>query len=286
MEKEVQQIIDLNGEKIWRVTTLNERWYSREVQDRKTKLPFYHYYPSSTWIASYYPKGIGFMKWLSSKGWDEAQALKEAAGNRGTRVHRATELLDQGEELRFDTPFPDDEGGKVPLTSDEWEAVMAYTKWWEENKPESLAIEATIFNEAENYAGTLDRIMRIKGQIYVVDVKTSQDVWPSHILQLSSYSHADIDYQKLEITDEEWKNRKLAILQLGYRRNQKRYKFTEVDDQFDLFLAAKQIWAYENKSARPAQRDFPVSLSLLPFIKKQRKEEKEIAKKVGKKVSK
>ena len=81
------------------------------------------------------------------------------------------------------------------------------------------------------YAGTLDEMdatpSSVPGirQIWIVDKKTSKSVSHGHGMQLSSYSHADIDYKTLGITDEEWKNRKLAVLQLGYPYNKDKYKF-------------------------------------------------------------
>ena len=40
------------------------------------------------------------------------------------------------------------------------------------------------------------------------------------------------------------------------------YKFTEVEDQFPLFLAAKQIWAKETKGQVPHQKDYPLKITL------------------------
>ena len=58
-----KEIIDIdNKKKIIRITTLNERWYAKSVGEKKTGLPTYKFYPSSTWVAGYYPKGIGFYK--------------------------------------------------------------------------------------------------------------------------------------------------------------------------------------------------------------------------------
>ena len=93
MEKIIKVVDKKSG--IVQVTTVDERWYARPSQDPVTKLPTYQYVPSVTWICDYYPKGIAFWKWLANKGWDEAQAIKEAAGDRGTKVHQAiVDLLD------------------------------------------------------------------------------------------------------------------------------------------------------------------------------------------------
>ena len=56
MKKEIKVIDKKKG--IVQITTLSERWYSRQVIDTKTGLPIFEYLPSSSYIAGYYPKGI------------------------------------------------------------------------------------------------------------------------------------------------------------------------------------------------------------------------------------
>ena len=50
---------------IVQITTSDSRWYLVQKKDEPER-----YIPSVTWICSYYPTGIGFMKWLAEKGWD------------------------------------------------------------------------------------------------------------------------------------------------------------------------------------------------------------------------
>ena len=54
-----------------------------------------------------------------------------------------------------------------------------------------------------------------------------------------------------------------AILQLGYSANKMGYKFTEIEDAFELFQVAQKIWQNEIKTNTPGftQRDFPIILS-------------------------
>src|SRR5712671_4077560 len=44
-------------------------------------------------------------------------------------------------------------------------------------------------------------------------------------------------------------------------RNKAGYKFTEVDNQFHLFMAARQIWAKESEGQQPKKREYPIVLS-------------------------
>lgn len=264
MKKEIRIIDKEKG--IIQITTLDERFYAKPLEDEITGLPIYKYYPSSSWISGYYPKGIAFYKWLADKGWDEAEALKVSAGERGSKVHQATELLESlkdGEEMKMNIKLKNSTTEEMEEVSvDEWQAIISYSKWFNETKPEALAVELTVFNEKHEYAGTIDRIFRINGQIWVVDIKTSKTIWEEQVLQLSSYSNADVDYEALKITADEWKNRKNAILQIGYRLNKNGYKFTEQEDKFDLFLTARKIWANENSESKPKQIELPLAIKL------------------------
>jgi len=259
MHKEIKIINKEKG--ILRITCLDERWYSKAGENPETKLPEYQFFPSSTWIASHYPKGIAFYKWLADKGWNDAEAIKNAAGNKGSKVHQAIELLEKVGELPIETVFANsDTGVGEQLATGELDCIFTFTTWHDETKPELIANEMTVFGS--NYAGTLDRIYRINGQIYVVDLKTSQQIWEEYKLQVSSYNHASIDYELLGLNEEEWNSRKMAILQVGYRLNKAGWKFTEIEDKFYLFKMAYAIWENENPNTKPKQRDYPLTLKI------------------------
>lgn len=270
MLKEIKDIDKKAG--VMRVTTLNERFYIKPAKNPKTGLPQYQFYPSSTWIAGYYPKGIGFYKWLANKGWDEAEAIKVAAGGKGSKVHWACETIDKGLPIdivkdKFLNPNTDQ---LEELTIEEVDCVKSFVDFLNDYKPELVANEITIFGDG--YAGTGDKIYRIRKQIWIVDLKTGKSIWEEQKLQLSSYKHAKefvfngelVDYKKLGITDKEWSDRKQAILQLGYNgyrtEGKARYKFTEIEDKYELFIVAMQIWKNENPKSRPKEIFYPLIL--------------------------
>ena len=234
-----EEIIIDKEKQIVRVTTQDERFY-RKIVDGKTV-----WIPSVTWIAGYLPKGTAFYKWLAQHGWDESQALMEEAGERGTKIHRAIEMLLLGKTINFDTVVDDRD-----LTADEWEAVMSFVAWFSTANIEISNTEYTVFHPEDKYAGTIDLICNINGYPYIIDFKSSQDIWPSHKIQLSAYRHALGNKHKI------------AILQVGYRRNKAKYKFTEIDPCYDLFNAAYTIWQSENDGVQPSQKDYPLSLTL------------------------
>ena len=239
----MKKIIKEITKDIVQITCCDERWYV--VGDK--------YFPSVTWIASYYPKGVAFHKWLASKGWDEAEAIKIAAGSKGSKVHRAVEDLINGIPVKMDSCYVNPKTEKEEeLSLEEYEAIMSFVEWHRKYSPLVLGTELTVLNSDYNYAGTIDLICEMDGKVWLIDYKTGQDVWPEHELQISAYKHAYL----LSKIDE------LGILQLGYRRNKKGYKLTEVQDKFELFLAAQKIWWNENEKVEPKKKDYPMILTL------------------------
>lgn len=224
---------------IVQITTTDERWYEKDGQ----------FVPSVTWISSHYPKGIGFWKWLADKGWDESQALKNAAGNKGSKVHAAIAKLIRGEAVKIDDKFNGSDGQPEELTTAEYEAIMSFVDWFNATRPKILASEYVVWNSEYNFAGTVDLKCEIDGEVWIIDLKTSSDIWPEYELQVSAYARTDGATKR-------------GILQIGYKRNKNKYKFTEVEDKFDLFLAARAIWQNESASQQPAQREYPTSLTL------------------------
>jgi hypothetical protein len=248
MKKEIRTVDQEKG--IAQITTFDERWYTRPVNDPVTGLPSYQFVPSVTWIAGHYPKGVAFYKWLAEKGWDEAEAIKHAAADKGSKIHQAIKDLVDGKTIAMDARYPGSSGALEELTVEEYEAIMSFADWFSDTKPEVLTSEYVVFSDEFGYAGTVDLKCRIEGKTYIVDFKSGQHIWPEYELQLSAYKHAEAGIDAL------------AVLQVGYKRNKKSFKFTEIEDKFPLFLAAKQIWANECAGQTPSQKDYPLSISL------------------------
>ena len=76
-------------------------------------------------------------------------------------------------------------------TEEEAPFVEAFMKFLKKHKPTVIEAEATVFSHEYGYAGTMDAMMEINGDVYVVDTKTGKGVWPEAALQLAAYRHAD-----------------------------------------------------------------------------------------------
>lgn len=272
MKKEIREADVERG--IIQVTIADERWYLKSKLNDLTGIPEYEGVPSVTWITQSYPKGIAYFKWLADKGWDESESIKTAAGEKGSKVHLAIEAVLRGEEVRIDSKFLNKNTGQLEeVTLEESDCILSFVSWKnmmeQQYVIDTISSERTIFSTKYGYAGTIDWIVRLTGietkvvTYWIVDFKTSQQVWPSHELQLAAYKHSMVE---MENVPDELKNvppneLNLAVLQVGYRRSKQGYKWNVVDDKFHLFLAARTIWENDHGGEQPNKKDYPVVLS-------------------------
>ncbi|MDN5859951.1 MAG: hypothetical protein L0H84_15155 [Pseudonocardia sp.] len=134
-------------------------------------------------------------------------ADRDAAANKGTRVHQLAEQLVAGKQVKV----PDDLAGHV-------ESYVAFLDQWE---PEPLLIEAVVMSHQHGYAGTLDLAAHFDAQLLldcgiaaddellaevlrslagddeqalaILDVKTSRSgIFGETALQLAGYRFADV----------------------------------------------------------------------------------------------
>lgn len=209
-------------------------------------------YPSVTSILQYYPKSEGFWRWKFTN--PDSKKLFEDAGEYGTNVHKTIEktfrkYLNLSEYL--------------DLSENERKSVDLFTQWitnlQDTHKVEIIDVEKMVINKEEGYAGTIDLIVKIDGQLWIVDIKTSKSTWITQELQLSAYKHAleSINKEPIDLMFDKENprpyfthkkehdiNYKLALLHINH--NLDNYEFKEVEDKFELFLAVFKIFKYEN----------------------------------------
>lgn len=87
------------------------------------------------------------------------------------------------------------EGNTLPIELQDYceEVVFCWTeflKWEAEKKPYWIASEKSVCNPSEGYAGTLDAVCDIGGDIYVIDFKTDKQVSETYPMQIAAYLKA------------------------------------------------------------------------------------------------
>ena len=100
------------------------------------------------------------------------------AAQTGTDVHELVETLNAGEDP-----------GQIHPDLQPW--IDRYRQFLSDWQPEFIEVESTVWSDTHGYAGTLDGICKIDGDLLMWDLKTGKDTYPEVGLQLSAYAHAD-----------------------------------------------------------------------------------------------
>lgn len=157
---------------------------------------------------------------------DVHQYTLDNAADRGKRVHQACENLDRYGEAQID--------------ADIQPYVEAYVKWRKEYCPEWTRIEYACYHPDMGFAGTLDRYGKIRGEQYIVDLKTTATL---HTFRETAQLNG---YDKLAAANG-LKVDKLAILQLKLDGT---YKFKPIDKDETLFMACYNLHKATEKKRR------------------------------------
>ena len=190
MRVEIREVDSERG--LLQVTSPDSRWYAIVVGRKENGDPIYRYVPSVSWICSYYYKGEELFRWYGKHGYDQANEIKELAGEAGDKVHQGVKRLVSGGTVGMDDSFINPTTNEPePLTDNEYWRLMTFREWFEKTRPEVLRTEYTVVNETHGYAGTFDWLARIGGKVTLGDHKTGNNVWPEVGLQLSALAHAE-----------------------------------------------------------------------------------------------
>lgn len=81
---------------------------------------------------------------------------------------------------------------EFPDLNEEQEAIIEQFHWLKtQHEIEPVQTELTVWKPGR-YAGTLDGLWRIDGELKLIDVKTSKNHWPEHDFQISGLAHAPL----------------------------------------------------------------------------------------------
>lgn len=203
-------------------------------------------YPSVTTILTAYPQNLQLTQWIANQGWETSQAIKREAGERGTNVHTGIEALIQGKEI-----------SRTAFSQEEWLRLDAFVKWVKEINPTILATEVMVYSKKHKFAGKVDCIMKVKGDLIVTDWKTSKSIYPHFALQVAAYATAIEELKTHEVQH-------TGILQLG-ARNKNGYRWLVQPDwkeNFKVFLGVKKVFDHEWGDAEPPILQLPDKLKL------------------------
>lgn len=266
----MENIIDQPASKI--ITKIGSGNYSVDIPNNRIDFldtRFYitesgAYVPSVTTILESYPKSHGFYEWLKRVG-EDADNIRDEAGDRGSTVHKLTELYDDGHEV---TMF--NEQGHIGYKLIEWNMLERYIDFRTRYEMEIVHTELHLSSDILGTAGTLDRVIRMGCRNLIIDIKTSNSIYNHYWLQMAAYKRLLAEKQPgLKIDG-------YAILWLNsaHRGESKKgdiqgkgWCLKEQDkDQYESdwkkFEATKLLWLAENEGMKPRRTSYQLSHKL------------------------
>ena len=249
-DPKIKRIVEYKeGDK--QVNVLDSRFYRRDTK----------YYPSVTSILNYFPKNQFFHSWLKDVGHNSDIIANKAAGE-GTQVHNAVEAFINGEEITWI-----DEYGNVKYNLDVWRMILRFADFWNTHKPELVAAEYHLFSDEHEYAGTADLIVRMFGNLWLLDLKTSNSLHTSYDLQLSAYATAwnETHDEKITHTGILWVKANTRSEGKGGRIQGKGWELKMISDieyNFKMFKNIQEIYKMENPNHKPVTETLPTSIKI------------------------
>ena len=160
---------------------------------------------------------------------DAPQWQIEAAAEKGTAVHKATEALDKDGSAGIEEAY-------LPY-------LMAYKAFLQDHTPSWDMIEQSMYHPEYRYAGTIDRYGAVHGEPALVDVKTTYTVY-------KPLCRAQLNLYRLMLIVRGYPVRKMYILHL-----KKDGKYKLIPMETDELLAVSLITIHKALQKKRRKRN-------------------------------
>ena len=231
------------------ITLPDSRYYRRNGE----------YYPSITYVLQYYPKGKHFEDWLKQVG-NNADHIAKKSADEGTQVHQMCEDYLNGEELNFLSS-----SGNPQYDTNIWQMFLKFVEFWETFNPTLIETEVHLFSDELKVAGTCDLVVEIDGELWILDIKTSNHLHTSYDLQTAVYGKCYEECFEKQIT-----RRGILWLKSSKRKPAKgklQGKGWEIaessrtyEEDLNLFKTVKTIFDLENPNHSPSFTEFKTTI--------------------------
>jgi hypothetical protein len=227
------------------ITLPDSRYYRRNGK----------YYPSVTYVLGYYPKGKFFENWLKQVGFSADYIVKKAA-EEGTQVHELAEEYLNGVELNFL-----DDRGRPQYNPDVWQMFLRFVEFWETHNPTLIETEVHLFSDELKIAGTCDLIVEMNGELWLLDLKTSNQIQTVYELQTAVYGqcYEECFGKKIDRYGILW----LKSSKRGSKKDKMQGKGWEIvessrtfEENIDIFKTVKRLFDLENPTHSPVFTEF------------------------------
>ena len=251
-KKSIKRILQVDSESK-QVNFLDTRFYKRNEE----------YYPSITSVLQYFPKGKFFETWLKDVG-HNADIIAGKAVDEGTQTHNLIEKYLTGEEINWL-----DQYGNAICSLNVWQMVLKFVEFWTIEKPELIESEIHLFSDKYKIAGTCDLVVRLRDELWILDIKTSNSLHTSYDLQLAAYTTCwnETFEDKIKRNGVIWlKSSKQKADKKGEKIQGKGWEVYEssrpIEENWSLFTKVYDLFKLENNNTEPVFNKFPTSVKL------------------------
>lgn len=143
----------------------------------------------------------------------EYNTIKEAAGDIGHQIHAIAEALFQGRPIEM----PAD-----PLVVN---GVKALQEWIADNDVRPIDTEKVVFSKSAYFAGTMDLLAAVNGDLTDVDIKSGSGIYNEHCFQTAGYNFA---------WEEEHKEKIKKTIILNTNKKTGKVKIRVIDDPDEM----------------------------------------------------
>jgi ATP-dependent exoDNAse (exonuclease V) beta subunit len=251
-KKNIKRLLEIDSESK-QINFLDNRFYKRNE----------NYYPSVTSILQYFPKGKFFETWLKDVG-HNADIIAQKSADEGTQTHSLIEKYLTGEQIDWL-----DEKGNALCSLNVWQMLLKFVDFWEREKPELIESEIHLFSDTHKIAGTCDLVVKMKDEMWILDIKTSNSVHTSYDLQLAAYTTCWNEHyaEKVTRTGILWlKSSKRGEDKKGEKIQGKGWEIYEsprtIEENWVLFTKVYDLFKLENTQNEPTFNKLPMSIKL------------------------
>lgn len=251
IKKIVSRISEID-KRLKQITFLDSRFYKKENGE---------HYPSITQILKCWPKGAHFDNWLKEHGMN-ADFIAAKSAHSGTQTHELIERYLKGDKLEW---LDKNSSANYPL--EVWRMVLRFVDFWEKFKPTLIHSEIHLYSDIHKIAGTVDLVLEINNEIWLLDIKTSNHIVDSYDLQTAAYAICwnETFEEKIHHTGILW----LKSSKHGYKEGKMQGKGWEIresdrtiEENWKLFEYTHEIYKIVYPNDKPIFDSFPTTIQL------------------------
>lgn len=180
-----------------RVDAYNGRFYTEKLSDSESienpEKPFLERdckISMTTLTDKTIPKDIYFTIAASNHpgGWKGTREDWDGKARDGTMVHDLNARLINGETLKIRgaTWWDAENEEEIPIEKRHYKRLVGFRNFWNDYNPKPIAIELQLLHPDLPFAGTLDLLLEINGELWLIDEKTGA-YYREHEIQTTGY---------------------------------------------------------------------------------------------------